>query len=209
MLTVYLIADGLSSFTIRAGERGDFCFWESPNKMSRRGDLLIKVENEEIAHHPLNGSRMIDRWQLLIAGGAFALAATPLTNSSAQTAPRETMQTNNTDVFWPDGARLVMSISMQMEAGAQPESGAESPLPKIHPEYPDIAATKRYEYGFKGGLPRLLDMFDRHKVKVTSHMVDAAVFHDAGTRAAAIAGVRESSRFALGTEVAEFEGVCR
>jgi hypothetical protein len=64
---------------------------------------------------------------------------------------------------------------MQMEAGAQPESGAESPLPKIDPKYPDIAATKWYEYGFKEGLPRLLDMFDRRNVKVTSHMVGAAV----------------------------------
>jgi peptidoglycan/xylan/chitin deacetylase (PgdA/CDA1 family) len=64
---------------------------------------------------------------------------------------------------------------MQMEAGAQPESGAESPLPKVDPKYPDIAATKWYEYGFKEGLPRLLDMFDRRNVKVTSHMVGAAV----------------------------------
>ena len=80
-----------------------------------------------------------------------------------------------TDVFWPGGARLVISISMQMEAGAQPESGAESPLPKIGPKYLDIAATKWYEYGFKEGLPRLLDMFDRRDVKVTSHMVGAAV----------------------------------
>jgi peptidoglycan/xylan/chitin deacetylase (PgdA/CDA1 family) len=85
------------------------------------------------------------------------------------------MQTNNTDPFWPDKARLVISISMQMEAGAQPESGAESPLPRIDPKYPDIAATKWYEYGFKEGLPRLLEMFDRRKVKVTSHMVGAAV----------------------------------
>jgi peptidoglycan/xylan/chitin deacetylase (PgdA/CDA1 family) len=62
-----------------------------------------------------------------------------------------------------------------MEAGAQPESGAESPLPKIDPKYADIAATKWYEYGLKEGLPRLLDMFDRRNVKVTSHMVGAAV----------------------------------
>ena len=40
------------------------------------------------------------------------------------------METNNTDPFWPDNTRLVISISMQMEAGAQPESGAEtSPSP--------------------------------------------------------------------------------
>jgi peptidoglycan/xylan/chitin deacetylase (PgdA/CDA1 family) len=79
------------------------------------------------------------------------------------------------DPFWPDGARLAVSISMQMEAGAQPLSGAESPMPKIDPMYPDLPTTKWYEYGFKEGLPRLLDMFDRRKVRVTSHMVGAAV----------------------------------
>jgi peptidoglycan/xylan/chitin deacetylase (PgdA/CDA1 family) len=76
--------------------------------------------------------------------------------------------------FWPDGTRMVISISMQMEAGAQP-GGAESPMPKLDPKYPDLPATKWYEYGFKEGLPRLLDMFDRRKVKVTSHMVGTAV----------------------------------
>ncbi len=117
---------------------------------------------------------MIERREFLIAGGAFAFAATPLANGRAKAFQRGIMQTNN-DEFWPGGARLVISISMQMEAGAQPESGAESPLPKIDPKYPDIAATKWYEYGFKEGIPRLLDMFDRRNVKVTSHMVGAAV----------------------------------
>jgi len=73
---------------------------------------------------------MIDRREFLITSGAFAFAATPLTNFAAQAAPRGVMQARNTDVFWPGGARLVISISIQMEAGAQPESGAESPLPK-------------------------------------------------------------------------------
>jgi peptidoglycan/xylan/chitin deacetylase (PgdA/CDA1 family) len=77
--------------------------------------------------------------------------------------------------FWPDGARLVVSISMQMEAGAQPSSGAESPMPKLDPGYPDLPTAKWYEYGFKEGLPRLLEMFDRRKIKVTSHMVGATV----------------------------------
>jgi peptidoglycan/xylan/chitin deacetylase (PgdA/CDA1 family) len=77
--------------------------------------------------------------------------------------------------FWPEGARMVISISMQMEAGAQPSSGAESPMPPMDPKYPDLPTTKWYEYGFKEGLPRLLDMFDRRNVKVTSHMVGAAV----------------------------------
>src|SRR5437868_285245 len=116
---------------------------------------------------------MIDRREFLMAGGALALAA-PVT-ASPQTAQRGACQTNSTVPLWPGSARLVISISMQMEAGAQPESGAESPLPRIDPKYADIAATKWYEYGFKEGLPRLLDMFDRRNVKVTSHMVGAAV----------------------------------
>jgi peptidoglycan/xylan/chitin deacetylase (PgdA/CDA1 family) len=77
--------------------------------------------------------------------------------------------------FWPDGARLVISISMQFEAGAQPERGASSPFPVIDPQYPDLPAVKWYEYGYKEGIPRLLDVFGRRKVKITSHMVGAAV----------------------------------
>jgi peptidoglycan/xylan/chitin deacetylase (PgdA/CDA1 family) len=64
---------------------------------------------------------------------------------------------------------------MQFEAGAQPERGAESPFPVIDSKYPDLPVGKWYDYGFKEGIPRMLDMFDRVGVKVTSHMVGAAV----------------------------------
>lgn len=77
--------------------------------------------------------------------------------------------------FWPDGARLVVSLSLQMEAGAQPDRGAAGPWGVLDPKYPDLPTEKWYEYGFKEGIPRLLDMYDRHKVKVTSHMVGQAV----------------------------------
>jgi peptidoglycan/xylan/chitin deacetylase (PgdA/CDA1 family) len=77
--------------------------------------------------------------------------------------------------FWPDGAKLVISISLQFEAGAQPERGASSPFPAIDEKYPDLPVAKWYEYGFKEGIPRLLDIFDRRRVRVTSHMVGAAV----------------------------------
>ena len=77
--------------------------------------------------------------------------------------------------FWPNGARLVVAISMQFEAGAQPERGAESPFPVIDTKYPDLPVAKWYDYGFKEGIPRMLDMFDRVGVKVTSHMVGVAV----------------------------------
>jgi hypothetical protein len=60
---------------------------------------------------------------------------------------------NPANTFWPDSARMVISVSMQMEAGAQPRSGAESPMPKIDPKYPDLPASKWYDYGYKEGLP--------------------------------------------------------
>jgi hypothetical protein len=116
------------------------------------------------------------RREFLQAGVISVAASTssvPLPAAVGQS-PRES-STDGAGKFWPNGARLVISISMQMEAGAQPQSGAESPLPKIDPKYPDIAATKWYEYGFKEGPPRLLDMLDHRNVKVTSHIVGAAV----------------------------------
>src|SRR6266700_3899980 len=59
---------------------------------------------------------------------------------------------NSRQIFWPDKARLVISISMQFETGAQPERGAGSPFPSIDPKYPDLPVQKWYEYGFKEGV---------------------------------------------------------
>ncbi len=80
-----------------------------------------------------------------------------------------------TQPFWPDKARLVISVAMQFETGAQPERGASSPFPPLDPKCPDLPVRKWYEYGFKEGIPRMLDMWDRVGVKVTSHMVGQAV----------------------------------
>ncbi len=116
---------------------------------------------------------MMSRRNLIKAGAMVA--------ASAGIGPRSLSQTpalrNRAmpDQFWPNGARLVISLSMQMEGGAQPASGAESPMPRIDPKYPDLPASKWYDYGYKEGIPRLLDVLDRCKVKATSHMVGAAV----------------------------------
>jgi peptidoglycan/xylan/chitin deacetylase (PgdA/CDA1 family) len=64
---------------------------------------------------------------------------------------------------------------MQFETGAQPDRGAGSPFPPIDPKYSDLPVQKWYEYGFKEGIPRLLDLWDRVGIKVTSHMVGQAV----------------------------------
>lgn len=77
--------------------------------------------------------------------------------------------------FWPDGARFVVSLSLQMEAGAQAERGANGPWGALDPKYPDLPTEKWYEYGYKEGIPRLLEMYARKRVKITSHMVGGAV----------------------------------
>lgn len=77
-------------------------------------------------------------------------------------------------MFWPNDIRLVVSISMQFEAGAQGER-AEGPFPPLDPAYSDSITPTWYAYGMNEGVPRLLDLWDRHSVKVTSHMVGAAV----------------------------------
>lgn len=72
--------------------------------------------------------------------------------------------------FWPGNTRLVASISMQFEAGGQPPKGTDSPFPKVEfPEnVPSDPATKTwFAYGYREGIPRMLDLWDRHGVKVT------------------------------------------
>jgi peptidoglycan/xylan/chitin deacetylase (PgdA/CDA1 family) len=79
--------------------------------------------------------------------------------------------------FWPEGARLVVSISMQFEAGGQPPKGADSPFPKV--DLPanvpaDLASESWFAYGYREGIPRLLDLWDKHGIQVTCHMIGEA-----------------------------------
>ena len=87
---------------------------------------------------------------------------------------QETMKTKN-NTKWADGSRLVISVSMQFEAGGQPDN-AESPFPQnIQKGFIDLPATTWYSYGYKEGIPRMLDNWDKLNIKVTSHMVGTAV----------------------------------
>ncbi|GAA0538218.1 peptidoglycan/xylan/chitin deacetylase (PgdA/CDA1 family) [Rhizomicrobium palustre] len=75
----------------------------------------------------------------------------------------------------------MISISMQFEAGGQPPKGTDSPFPKV--EFPesmpsDPATNTWFAYGYREGIPRMLDLWDRHGVKVTSHMIGEAVRHN-------------------------------
>ncbi|MCQ9633500.1 polysaccharide deacetylase family protein [Chryseobacterium sp. WG23] len=77
--------------------------------------------------------------------------------------------------YWPNGAQLVISISMQFETGGQPE-GAESPFSgtPLPTGQPDLPAESWYRYGGNEGIYRMLDLWKKYNIKVTSHMVGTA-----------------------------------
>jgi len=111
---------------------------------------------------------------LLVASAALASPATPSSGTAAST---QTAQPNPGEL-WPNGARLVISVSMQFEAGGQPTKGTDSPFPRVN--FPasltsDPAANTWFAYGYREGIPRMLDLWDRHEVKITSHMIGEAV----------------------------------
>jgi peptidoglycan/xylan/chitin deacetylase (PgdA/CDA1 family) len=113
----------------------------------------------------------MDRRKFIQSSAALGLSMAPADAQQAAN-PKEA---NQQKAFWPHGARFVVSLSMQLETGAQPERGANGPWGNLDTHYPDLVTEKWYEYGFKEGVPRLLDLFDRRKVSVTSHMVGLAV----------------------------------
>nr|WP_255651807.1 polysaccharide deacetylase family protein [Corallococcus sp. AS-1-12] len=106
-----------------------------------------------------------------VAAGALAVSGAV----AAQVPARGAAKASAKKGFWPGGARLAISLSLQFEAGAQPERGASSPFPPIDAKYPDLPVATWYEYGVREGIPRLLEMFSRRGVQVTSHMVGQAV----------------------------------
>ena len=76
---------------------------------------------------------------------------------------------------WPNGARLVISMSMQFESGGQP-AGAESPFSgnPLPTNQVDLPAESWFRYGAREGIYRMLRLWDKHQIKVTSHVVGEA-----------------------------------
>lgn len=80
--------------------------------------------------------------------------------------------------FWPDDIRLVISISMQFEAGGEAPYGPGGPFSgfiDMDSSYPDFPTKSWYRYGYVEGIQRMLDLWDKYGIKVTSHMVGTAV----------------------------------
>lgn len=84
--------------------------------------------------------------------------------------------TSDNNGFWPHGARLAVSASLMFEAGGQDFHQTMSPLTEpVEGNQPDLPTNSWFDYGIREGIPRLLNLFDRHGVKATSFMVGQAV----------------------------------
>jgi len=78
--------------------------------------------------------------------------------------------------FWPNGARLAVSFSLMFEGGGQPISGAGGVIPDpIAKGVPDLPTNAFFAYGHYEGIPRLLDLMDKHGIKLSSFMIGKAV----------------------------------
>jgi peptidoglycan/xylan/chitin deacetylase (PgdA/CDA1 family) len=83
--------------------------------------------------------------------------------------------TSNDTGFWPNGSRLAVSFSLMFEAGGHPISGAGGVIPDaIEGGLPDLPTNAFFEYGYEG-VPRILDLMDKHQVKLSSFMIGQAV----------------------------------
>src|SRR6266446_1672310 len=70
--------------------------------------------------------------------------------------------------FWPDNARLAVSLSLMFEGGGQPISGAGGVIPdKIAGGAPDLPTNAFFAYGHYEGIPRVLDLMDKHGIKLS------------------------------------------
>ncbi|MDM8355804.1 polysaccharide deacetylase family protein [Pandoraea communis] len=148
----------------------------------------------------------------VIAGGIATASMLPSVQANTEKPmTKSTQPRNDNGKFWPGNTRLVVSISMQFEAGGQPPKGTDSPFPTV--DFPanvpsDPATNTWFAYGYREGIPRMLDLWDRHGVKVTSHMIgEAAKKHPdlardivARGHEAAGHGPRWSSQYAMNRE---------
>jgi peptidoglycan/xylan/chitin deacetylase (PgdA/CDA1 family) len=109
---------------------------------------------------------------------ALATATAAGSLSGAASAATTTISTSdrNAGGFWPNGARLAVSFSLMFEGGGQPISGAGGVIPDpIEKGVPDLPTNAFFAYGHYEGIPRVLDLVDKHGIKLSSFMIGKAV----------------------------------
>src|SRR6218665_3868320 len=113
-------------------------------------------------------------WSVVLLTCAILLSACT-TKKIDSTGDEALHESDTSSPHWPNKAQLVISVSMQFETGGQPE-GAESPfsgnpLPKGQP---DLPAESWFRYGATEGIYRMLALWKKYDIKVTSHVVGTA-----------------------------------
>src|SRR5260370_34748049 len=131
--------------------------------------------------HSLGGSFSPSCRGTLQTIGATAMLAvasgTANLTGSAEAAPQAGSEPDRVgSAFWPNGARLAVSFSLMFEGGGQPISGASGAIPDpIEKGVPDLPTNAFFAYGHYEGLPRLLDLVEKHGIKLSSFMIGKAV----------------------------------
>jgi peptidoglycan/xylan/chitin deacetylase (PgdA/CDA1 family) len=99
-----------------------------------------------------------------VAGATTAVGAMTLAQSSARA---QDENRRGRSAFWPNGARLAIAFSMVIETDADPDPTTKGPDGK---SYPNLYGKTAVQYAANEAIPRMLDMFDRRRIKVTSMM---------------------------------------
>jgi hypothetical protein len=118
----------------------------------------------------------------LASAAAFAAQSASAQVGASQPAPQPAAGGAAT-FFWPNGARIAVSASLMLEAGGQNLHRSDALYGPMPEGYLDLPTNTWFEYGAVEGIPRLLDLFDRHGVKATSFMVGTAAEKHPDSRA--------------------------
>src|SRR5260370_21389736 len=96
---------------------------------------------------------------------ATAAAAGGLTGAVSAATTTTNASDRNAGGFWPNGARLAVSLSLMFEGGGQPISGAGGVIPDpIEKGVPDLPTNAFFAYGHYEGIPRVLDLMGKHGI---------------------------------------------
>lgn len=93
------------------------------------------------------------------------MARASIRTPAGRTAPASRRKSAPALPFWPDGARLAVSLSLMVESPAEPPQMFLAPDGN---RYPDLPAETNVQYGYREGIPRLLDLFDKYDIKCSS-----------------------------------------
>src|ERR1700679_2572484 len=94
----------------------------------------------------------LNRRQMLQSAGAVAAVAA--TGGAARAASGDAAAPHKGGTFWPNDARLAVSLSLMFEGGGQPISGASGVIPDpIEKGIPDLPTNAFFAYGHYEGIP--------------------------------------------------------